>query len=300
MTASPTPQLILVEAEISQPIDLTAQKTWTLGRSSINSIVLSEISVSRHHAKLEVVGNRHCYFVDLNNSNGSQVNGKRVVKPQLLKHGDLITIGSTDLRFHFPFVTHSGSTFPFRPLQVFMIQESAIQGIIWQEIFCSQGFDVRWASSSTDLQPCTSADMDITVLPDLFLIDLVAFTGEALAFCAWCSEQHPGLPLFLSLNAEASASTVDFISTTFTGRGKILPALPSQDLCQNIDTFADQLRIVLAEVDGCCLDMKELQTVLCNLDSILERTNFPGFLGNQTITNNDLDELTILNHKKHP
>ena len=300
MTASPTPQLILAQAEISQPIDLTAQKTWTLGRSSINSIVLSETSVSRHHAKLEVVGNRHCYFVDLNSSNGSQVNGQRVVKPLLLKHGDVITLGSTDIRFHFPFITHSGSTFPHRPQQVFMIQESATQGIIWQEIFCSQGFDVRWASPSTDLPPYLSADMDKNVLPDLFLIDLVAFTGETLAFCAWCSEQHPGPPLFLSLNAEASAAMVEFISTTFTGRGKVLPALPSQDLCQNIDTFAEQLRIVLAEVDGCCLDMKELQTALSNLDSILERTNLSESLGNQTITNNDLDELTILNHKKHP
>ena len=300
MTASPTPQLILAQAEVSQPIDLTVQKTWTLGRSSINAIVLSETSVSRHHAKLEVVGNRHCYFVDLNSSNGSQVNGQQVVKPLLLKHGDVITIGSTDLRFHFPFVTHSGSTFPHRPQQVFMIQESAIQGIIWQEIFCSQGFDVRWASPSNDLQPYLSVDMDARVLPDLFLIDLVAFTGEALAFCAWCSEQHPGLPLFLSLNAEASAATVEFISSTFTGRGKILPALPCQNLCQNIDIFADQLRMVLAEVDGCCLDMQELQSALMTLDSILERTSLSASLGNHTVTNNDLDELTILNHKKRP
>lgn len=296
MTATPTPQLILVQAEI----DLTAQKTWTLGRSSINSIVLSETSVSRHHAKLEVVGNRHCYFVDLNSSNGSQVNGQRVVKPLLLKHGDVITIGSTDLRFHFPFVTHAGSTLPHRPPQVFMIQESAIQGIIWQEIFCSQGFDVRWVSPTADLQPYFSADVGENMLPDLFLIDLVAFTGDALAFCAWCSEQHPGLPLFLSLNAEASAETFEFVSSTFTGRGQILSALPSQDLCQNIDTFADQLRRVLAEVDDCCLDMKELQSVLNTLDNTLERTSLSGSLGNHTITNNDLDELTILNHKKYP
>lgn len=298
MTASPTPQLIISAAETLQQIDLTSQKTWTLGRSAINAIVLAEGAVSRHHAKLEVVDNRHCYFVDLNSSNGSQINQKRATEPILLKHGDVITIGSTEIRFHFPYVTHSGSTVPFRPKQVLMMQESATQGIIWQEILCSQGFDVHWLPPSADLQQRMNLDAAANVLPDLLLVDIEAYKGDALALCAWCQDTYPQLPLFLTLSTVASASIMETNATLPTGTGKILPAFPCDQLSLEIDTFVQSLQFLLDGMGGCTLNQQDLMAALANLDQILSRSNVspvsaPAF-------EDDLDEFTILNNKKNP
>lgn len=297
MTSAPTPQLI-IKGEIPQQIDLTSQKTWTLGRSSINAIVLAEGAVSRHHAKLEVVDNRHCYFVDLNSSNGSQINQKRTTEPLLLKHGDVITIGSTDIRFHFPYVTHSGSTVPFRPKQVLMMQESATQGVIWQEILCSQGFDVHWLPPSADLQQRMNLDAAANVLPDLLLVDIEAYKGDALALCAWCQDTYPQLPLFLTLSTVASASIMETNATLPTGTGKILPAFPCDQLSLEIDTFVQSLQSLLDGMGGCTLNQQDLMAALANLDQILSRSNVspvsaPAF-------EDDLDEFTILNNKKNP
>lgn len=298
MTASPTPQLIISAAETLQQIDLTSQKTWTLGRSAINAIVLAEGAVSRHHAKLEVVDNRHCYFVDLNSSNGSQINQKRATEPLLLKHGDVITIGSTEIRFHFPYVTHSGSTVPFRPKQVLMMQESATQGIIWQEILCSQGFDVHWLPPSADLQQRMNLDAAANVLPDLLLVDIEAYKGDALALCAWCQNTYPQLPLFLTLSTVASASIMETNATLPTGTGKILPAFPCDQLSLEIDTFVQSLQSLLDGMGDCTLNQQDLMAALANLDQILSRSNVspvaaPAF-------EDDLDEFTILNNKKNP
>ena len=270
-----------------------------MSRSSINSIVLAESAVSRHHAKLEVMNNRHCYFVDLNSSNGSQINHKKVTEPLLLKHGDVITIGATEIRFHFPFVTHSGSTVPFRPKQVLMMQESATQGIIWQEILCSQGFDVCWAPPAADLQQRISLDATANVLPDLLLVDLEAYKGDALAFCQWCNATYSHLPLFLILSTEASAAIVEMNSTLPNGSGKVLPALPSVALCQKTEIFVEQLRLVLDEM-GSTFSKKDLEMALHSLEGILSRSRTPDLMGIQAHYDDDLGEFTILDSKKNP
>lgn len=299
MTTSPTPELIITP-ETAEPIDLATQKTWTLGRSSINSVVLAEGSVSRHHAKLEVIDNRHCYFVDLNSSNGSQVNHQQVTDPLLLKHGDVITIGSTEIRFHFPYVTHSGFTVPFRPKQVLMMQESAIQGIIWQEILDSQGFDVCWVPPMTNLKQRICLDAAANVLCDLILIDLVAFKGDALAFCKWCDEFYPHLPLCLTLSSENATSIVEMNASLPTGTGKILPALPSVNLLENINTFVEQLQSVLDVTSIGTFDKEDLAASLNSVEKILNRSKIQPLVASQAEDDAELDEFTILGNQKKP
>lgn len=297
MTTSPIPQLFIA-ADTSQSINLTIQKTWTVGRSSVNAIVLAEKSVSRHHAKFEVLDNRHCYFVDLNSSNGSQINHKQVTDPVLLKHGDVITIGSTEIRFNFPYVTHPGFTVPLQPKQVLMMQESAIQGIIWQEMLCSQEFDVQWLPPAANLQQRISLDAAANVLPDLLLVDLAAYNGDDLTFCAWCHKTYPHLPLLLTLSREASTPIVELNALLPMGMGKILPTLPSRELLKNIDIFAEQLRSVLNKVDGSTFNRDNLAVSLNSLEGILNRSSIAPLTANQIDDGADLDEFTLLNHQK--
>ena len=61
----------------------------SIGRSGENDLVLNDQRVSRIHAKISVVNDRHL-LTDSNSSGGSYVNGKPVVQ-KLLGEGDVLT-----------------------------------------------------------------------------------------------------------------------------------------------------------------------------------------------------------------
>ncbi|MDX1655721.1 MAG: FHA domain-containing protein [Candidatus Competibacteraceae bacterium] len=64
--------------------------TTTLGRQGDCQVVVEDDGVSRHHARVEVEGDR-VRVVDLNSSNGTFVNGQRVLKGEL-KPGDELAL----------------------------------------------------------------------------------------------------------------------------------------------------------------------------------------------------------------
>jgi hypothetical protein len=71
----------------------------TVGRSSDNDLVVADSAVSRHHAILERFGDT--WFVrDLNSSNGTDVNGDRVIGERALRNGDELLVGRSRLVFH--------------------------------------------------------------------------------------------------------------------------------------------------------------------------------------------------------
>lgn len=71
-----------------------------LGRLDSNDIPVHDTKASREHAKIYKQGSVYS-IVDLNSSNGTFVNGRKVTK-QALKPGDEITIGQVSLRFEDP------------------------------------------------------------------------------------------------------------------------------------------------------------------------------------------------------
>ena len=71
-----------------------------LGRLDSNDIPVHDTKASREHAKIYKQGSVFS-IVDLNSSNGTFVNGRRITK-QALAPGDEITIGQVTLRFEDP------------------------------------------------------------------------------------------------------------------------------------------------------------------------------------------------------
>jgi len=63
----------------------------TVGRVQGNDIVLSKRNVSKQHARLTLKGEQ-ALVVDLNSTNGTWVNGRKITSPQPLKRGDKIYI----------------------------------------------------------------------------------------------------------------------------------------------------------------------------------------------------------------
>ena len=74
-------------------------KTFSLGRSKDNNVVFVSPKVSRRHAIVHAQGASEYSLVDLGSSNGTHLNGRRIVQPTNLQHGDVIQIGEQSLVF---------------------------------------------------------------------------------------------------------------------------------------------------------------------------------------------------------
>src|SRR5258706_7144537 len=74
----------------------------TLGRAAGNTIVLDDPRISRHHLVIRVHEDGSYVLSDLGSSNGSYVNGRRVLLPERLRHGDEIKVGAAAFRFVHP------------------------------------------------------------------------------------------------------------------------------------------------------------------------------------------------------
>lgn len=69
-------------------------KILTFGRDPDNDITLDDTEVSRHHARL-VQRDDQIILEDLGSTNGTLVNGKRIVNQHILQPADIISIGSS-------------------------------------------------------------------------------------------------------------------------------------------------------------------------------------------------------------
>lgn len=73
--------------------------SYSVGKTADNDIVLEwDAAVSRTHAVLERVGKRWT-IQDLSSTNGTVVNGERIVTSRMLRDDDEIILGRTRLRF---------------------------------------------------------------------------------------------------------------------------------------------------------------------------------------------------------
>ncbi|MEO5722125.1 MAG: adenylate/guanylate cyclase domain-containing protein [Chthoniobacterales bacterium] len=75
-------------------------RTFSMGRTKDNNVVFSSEKVSRQHAIVHAQGNGEFSLVDLGSSNGTHLNGRRVIQPVSLQPGDVIQIGEQSLVFH--------------------------------------------------------------------------------------------------------------------------------------------------------------------------------------------------------
>lgn len=87
--------LVGVTENVRHKLDYTIM---SIGRGTDNSIVVNDINTSRKHAELRYEEDGSWSVVDLNSTNGTQVNGRRVGSARL-NPGDRLTIGMTDFVF---------------------------------------------------------------------------------------------------------------------------------------------------------------------------------------------------------
>ena len=86
--------------QIGETFELNAS-TITIGRDPSNSVFLNDMTVSRHHANLDLssVSNGFASIKDLGSLNGTWVDGA-IVNEANLKDGSTIQIGTFRMVFH--------------------------------------------------------------------------------------------------------------------------------------------------------------------------------------------------------
>jgi pSer/pThr/pTyr-binding forkhead associated (FHA) protein len=80
------------------PVSLPTAGTVLIGRSNNADVRIPDIDTSRHHAEI-LCDDGRCVIRDLESTNGTWINGKRVEAPHELHGGDRIEIGETVITF---------------------------------------------------------------------------------------------------------------------------------------------------------------------------------------------------------
>lgn len=95
---SPATAVVILELLGKESTKVTVRNVAVLGREGAD-IILNDTAVSRRHASISV-STRGAQIVDLDSRNGTAVNGKNIPTnvPLRLKVGDLLKVGSTELR----------------------------------------------------------------------------------------------------------------------------------------------------------------------------------------------------------
>lgn len=71
-----------------------------IGRGNDNGLIVSNQHVSANHCRI-VNRDGELFIEDLNSTNGTMVNGKRIIAPELIKSGDEIRLGETRFIINF-------------------------------------------------------------------------------------------------------------------------------------------------------------------------------------------------------
>jgi pSer/pThr/pTyr-binding forkhead associated (FHA) protein len=92
--------VLLSEGLTGKSYELKDEKT-TIGRLDDNTFPITDPSVSSHHLEILKRGNE-IVVKDLNSTNGTFINGEKVTGEAVLKPGQILRLGSIDIRLETP------------------------------------------------------------------------------------------------------------------------------------------------------------------------------------------------------
>ncbi|WP_371823565.1 FHA domain-containing protein [Myxococcus sp. CA056] len=112
---SPLPILLSITKGLQQGRELVfEQAEVNIGRTPENDLVLHDHGVSRLHARIVMRGGQY-FTQDMGSSNGTALNGSRLLGEQLLRDGDRIGVGPVE--FTFLWVPPDGDEDATRPIR---------------------------------------------------------------------------------------------------------------------------------------------------------------------------------------
>jgi pSer/pThr/pTyr-binding forkhead associated (FHA) protein len=91
---APTYRLVMRSGPTVGKTFLLEKVETTLGRDLSNDIVINDSEASRRHARIFLQGGNYI-IEDLGSTNGTSVNGQRLMGPYVLRPGELIMFGES-------------------------------------------------------------------------------------------------------------------------------------------------------------------------------------------------------------
>ncbi len=93
-----SPRLVMLHGDRPSAVFHLNRRLSFIGRDKINTVVLQDTQISKHHAKV-FEENGQFWIQDNRSKNGVFINGKKIREKERLIHGCLLKLGSTILRF---------------------------------------------------------------------------------------------------------------------------------------------------------------------------------------------------------
>jgi pSer/pThr/pTyr-binding forkhead associated (FHA) protein len=104
------PRLVMKRGPTLGTIYELQDAEYTIGRGSKNGVIIRDNEVSREHCRLVRVGDDYEVY-DLDSSNGTFVNGQRVIGGRMLAHGGIIELGDS-ITLEYERLPYPGATMP--------------------------------------------------------------------------------------------------------------------------------------------------------------------------------------------
>ncbi len=279
----PFPTLVVYVSPRKTQVPLREGKSWSMGRSLDSTVVLSDRWVSRNHAEIQLLDNGSYYLVDLGSGNGSFVNGQRVVLPVCLNHGDLLTIGRTEMEFQFsipemttqlqeklPLQQIASETSDPSPKTVLLMQASGRQGNIWRAALKSQGITLINLNSDIDLQQMIEQRVQSRrSLPDLLLVDMTILRPNPYSFCRWCHSEYPQLKIVLTSGTRIDVPPSERQWAIHQGAVDLMAAFPEENLFSKLVDIAAKVRSLLQILDMPPVSQQSLASTLMSIQSVV-------------------------------
>lgn len=247
------PRLLVRSQSGQYHLLLMGRTSWQIGRGQESSIFLADRMVSREHAiLLQLARTGDFFFVDLGSRNGSFLNDNRIETPVLLKEGDRIRIGKTELEYRdLPAPSREGNAeFPYK--LVLIQQAYKLQGEIWREILISQGISVIWFSEDGNLfETLAQLENSGEILPDLLLLEISTLKPDADTVLKALKTQYPALKLILTSGREVEIHETQLKWAQSQHDSTLLPGfnLRGNDLKSNSADIAKNIQLLLDELD---------------------------------------------------
>jgi diguanylate cyclase (GGDEF)-like protein/PAS domain S-box-containing protein len=287
LSMSPTseyfPTLVVHTAPQNTHIDLIEGKSWSMGRSLDSTVVMSDRWVSRNHAEIQLLDNGSYYLVDLGSGNGSFVNGQRVTMPVLLKDGDLLMIGRTEVEFQLtvpklptylqaqlPIPQITGQHQDPAPKTVLLMQSSQPQADIWRAALKSQGLKLMSLSPDVNLQQMIQEHAQSgRSLPDLLLLDMTILRPNPYSFCRWCHSEFPQLKIVLTSGTRTEVPPSERQWAIHQGAVDLMAAFPEEKLFSKLVDIAAKIRSLLNLLDSQPVSQQSLASALMSVQTIV-------------------------------
>lgn len=119
----------------------TGHDTFVAGRARGSNIRLaSDPLLSRHHCRFEIQP-PHCLVIDLNSSNGTEVNGKRI-EQALVSDGDVIRIGSSKLEIEVEHEESDQAAFAITDIDPLQSQQQITEHYEERKLYAIPGYEL--------------------------------------------------------------------------------------------------------------------------------------------------------------